>query len=116
MPTFALTVTDIVIVIEHSSVKSAIKDSNIESENFEKLNLMFASDLEKHELIDFLTESPTKEIFHHENEAEYLHAVGKVTQAVKKFLNNNQQPFSGVSPAQLKPLFENKKATLLGDF
>jgi L-2,4-diaminobutyrate decarboxylase len=68
---------------------------------------MFTSDLEKHELIDFLTESPTKEIFHHENEAEYLHAIGKVTQAVKKFLNNNQQPFSGVSPSKLRPLFDS---------
>lgn len=68
---------------------------------------MFTSDLEKHELIDFLTESPTKEIFHHENEAEYLHAIGKVTQAVKKFLNNNQQPFSGVSPSDLRPMFDS---------
>jgi L-2,4-diaminobutyrate decarboxylase len=66
---------------------------------------MFTSDLKKHELIDFHKDA-TKEIFHHGNQEEYLHAVGKVTQAVKKFLNGNRQPFSGVSPAKLKPLFD----------
>jgi L-2,4-diaminobutyrate decarboxylase len=67
---------------------------------------MLTSDLEKQDFIDFLTESPTKEIFHHENEEEYLYAVEKVSQAVKKFLDSNRQPFSGISPAKLKPLID----------
>ncbi|MCZ4223429.1 pyridoxal phosphate-dependent decarboxylase family protein [Pedobacter rhodius] len=67
---------------------------------------MLTSTLEEPAFIDFLTGNPTKEIFHHENENEYLHAVGKVTQSVKKFLNNNKQPFSGISPANLKSLFD----------
>jgi len=60
----------------------------------ENLNLLFDED-------------PLKDIFHHDNTEEYLDAVGKVSQAVKRFLDTNKKPFSGVSPAQLRPLFAN---------
>jgi L-2,4-diaminobutyrate decarboxylase len=67
---------------------------------------MLTSDLEQQELIELLTGKPEKEIFHHDNENEYLHAVGKVTNAVKKFLHQNKKPFSGITPSQLKPHFK----------
>jgi L-2,4-diaminobutyrate decarboxylase len=66
---------------------------------------MLTIDLQEQQLINLFEEIPRKDIFHHENQGEYLDAIGKVSQAVKKFLDTNKKPFSGVSPAQLRPLF-----------
>lgn len=58
------------------------------------------------EFAPLIHDFPEKEIFHPENEAAYLHAMGKVTSAVKKFLKTNPRPFSGVTPQQLRPHFD----------
>lgn len=67
---------------------------------------MLAINLQEEPLISLFGDNPQKDIFHHDNQEEYLDAIGKVTQAVKRFLDNNKKPFSGISPAQLRPLFE----------
>lgn len=49
-------------------------------------------------------DNPTKAILHQDNQEEYLGAISKVSLAVKRFLDHNKKPFSGVSPGQLRPL------------
>ncbi|CAM4043437.1 L-2,4-diaminobutyrate decarboxylase [Pedobacter westerhofensis] len=66
---------------------------------------MLTLNLEEENLNILFEENPLKDIFHHDNTEEYLIAVSKVSQAVKRFLDHNKKPFSGVSPAQLRPLF-----------
>lgn len=66
---------------------------------------MLTINLQEEQLITLFEDDPRKDIFHHDNQQEYLEAVNKVSLAVKRFLDNNHKPFSGVSPAQLRPLF-----------
>lgn len=66
---------------------------------------MFTLNLQEEQLLNLLEDDPQKDIFHHQNQDEYLEAVGKVTLAVKRFLDNNKKPFSGITPAKLRPLF-----------
>ena len=66
---------------------------------------MLAINLKEEPLITLFEDNPPGDIFHHDNQEEYLHAISKVSLAVKRFLENNKKPFSGVSPAQLRPLF-----------
>ncbi|WP_158795781.1 aspartate aminotransferase family protein [Pedobacter sp. L105] len=61
--------------------------------------------LQEEPLINLFDDYPQREIFHHDNQEEYLHAISKVSMAVKRFLNTNKKPFSGVSPSELRPLF-----------
>jgi L-2,4-diaminobutyrate decarboxylase len=48
-----------------------------------------------------------KDLFHAESMEEYLEAIQKTSQAVQRFLEQNQRPFSGISPAQLRQQFKN---------
>jgi len=66
---------------------------------------MLTINLQEEPLITLFEEDSHKDIFHHDNQEEYLHAIHKVSTAVKCFLDNNKKPFSGVSPAELRPLF-----------
>lgn len=66
---------------------------------------MLSINLDEEHFNTLLEDNPQKDIFHHDNQEEYLEAVGKVSMAVKRFLDNNKKPFSGVTPAQLRPLF-----------
>lgn len=68
---------------------------------------MLTIDLQEKQLISLFEDNPRKDIFHHENQDEYLDAIGKVSLAVKRFLEQSKKPFSGVSPEQLRPLFAN---------
>lgn len=50
-------------------------------------------------------------------ETAYTHAVNTAREAVVRFLRNNTQPFSGVTPAQLAPLFNHVDFTVpLGNY
>jgi len=66
---------------------------------------MLTNHLEEDLLPDIFEDDPLDDIFHSANQENYAEAVNKVTLSVKRFLENNQKPFSGVSPAQLRPLF-----------
>ena len=66
---------------------------------------MLSINLQEEQLTTLFENNPQKDIFHHDNQDEYLDAIGKVSLAVKRFLDNNKKPFSGVTPAELRPLF-----------
>lgn len=67
---------------------------------------MFSSPIENSDLMELLSARPEKEIFHHENENEYAHAIAKVSGAVRKFLQQNKKPFSGIKPKELQKEFD----------
>lgn len=78
---------------------------------------MFTVNLEEEHLSVLLDDNPLKDIFHHDNQEAYLEAISKVSLAVKAFLNNNKKPFSGISPAKLRPfLAAIDLATPLSDY
>lgn len=47
-----------------------------------------------------------KDIFHEGSAAEYNQAITSARQLVSSFLQKNRQPFSGITPRELKALFE----------
>ncbi|MCW3465770.1 pyridoxal phosphate-dependent decarboxylase family protein [Chitinophaga nivalis] len=49
--------------------------------------------------------APYKDIFREETTGEYLSAIQLASESVARFLGNNKKPFSGVTPADLKPFF-----------
>lgn len=48
-----------------------------------------------------------KDIFHEGAAAEYQHAINAAQRVVTSFLQHNRQPFSGITPDQLKALFSH---------
>lgn len=71
-----------------------IANSNVNYENEDVLAALAAN-------------APFDDIFYEGSSDEYIKAIGLASRSVVSFLHNNKKPFSGVSPAQLRPQFES---------
>lgn len=71
-----------------------IANSNVNYENEDVLAALAAN-------------TPFDDIFYEGSSDEYIKAIGLASRSVVSFLHNNKKPFSGISPAQLRPQFES---------